>query len=128
MSSFDFKTAFKWLLNFVLIGMIAGLGAVAFHYLCGLGMHYFLDMMAGYRPDAPAGEHALLPHTSTPFNRWMLLILPALGGLISGWLVYTFAPEAEGHGTDAAIDAYHNKGGKSEAGFPLSRPSPLPSR
>jgi CIC family chloride channel protein len=46
MSSFDFKTAFKWLLNFVLIGMIAGLGAVLFHYLCGLGMHYFLDMMA----------------------------------------------------------------------------------
>jgi len=41
----------------------------------------------------------------------MLLFLPAIGGLLSGWLVYTFAPEAEGHGTDAAIDAYHNKGG-----------------
>jgi CIC family chloride channel protein len=41
----------------------------------------------------------------------MLFFLPALGGIISGWLVYTFAPEAEGHGTDAAIDAYHNKGG-----------------
>jgi CIC family chloride channel protein len=34
-----------------------------------------------------------------------------MGGILSGWLVYTFAPEAEGHGTDAAIDAYHNKGG-----------------
>jgi CIC family chloride channel protein len=41
----------------------------------------------------------------------MLFFLPAAGGIISGWLVYTFAPEAEGHGTDAAIDAYHNKGG-----------------
>jgi CIC family chloride channel protein len=41
----------------------------------------------------------------------MLLFLPAMGGILSGWLVYTFAPEAEGHGTDAAIDAYHNKGG-----------------
>jgi CIC family chloride channel protein len=41
----------------------------------------------------------------------MLFFLPAFGGIISGWLVYTFAPEAEGHGTDAAIDAYHNKGG-----------------
>ena len=39
------------------------------------------------------------------------MLLPAVGGLVSGWLVYTFAPEAEGHGTDAAIDAYHNKGG-----------------
>ncbi|MCP3901709.1 MAG: chloride channel protein, partial [Desulfobacteraceae bacterium] len=33
------------------------------------------------------------------------------GGLFSGWLVYTYAPEAEGHGTDAAIEAYHFKGG-----------------
>jgi CIC family chloride channel protein len=119
MGSFDVKVAFKWLLNFVLIGMIAGLGAVIFHYLCGLGMHYFLDMIAGYRPDAPAGEHALLPSTTTPFNRWMLLILPALGGVVSGWLVYTFAPEAEGHGTDAAIEAYHHKGGMIRGRIPI---------
>jgi CIC family chloride channel protein len=110
-ASRDMKLAGKWLFRFVLIGIVAGLGAVIFHYLCGLGMHYFLDLMAGYRPDSPAGEHLLLPHTQTPFNRWMLLILPALGGIFSGWIVYTFAPEAEGHGTDAAIDAYHNKGG-----------------
>ncbi|MBW2218371.1 MAG: chloride channel protein, partial [Deltaproteobacteria bacterium] len=43
--------------------------------------------------------------------KWLLLILPAFGGIVSGFLVYTFAPEAEGHGTDAAIDAYHRKGG-----------------
>jgi chloride channel protein, CIC family len=119
MGTFNIKVAFRWLFNFVLIGMIAGLGAIVFHYLCGLGMHFFLDMMAGYRPDAPAGEHALLPPTNTPFNRWMLLILPALGGLVSGWLVYTFAPEAEGHGTDAAIDAYHNKGGMIRGRIPI---------
>ena len=34
-----------------------------------------------------------------------------MGGLASGALVYWLAPEAEGHGTDAAIDAYHHKGG-----------------
>ena len=119
MGTLDFKMAFRWSFYFVLIGLIAGLGAVLFHYLCGLGMHYFLDMMAGYRPDAPAGEHALLPATNTPFNRWMLLILPALGGIVSGWLVYTFAPEAEGHGTDAAIDAYHNKGGMIRGRIPI---------
>ncbi len=115
----DLKYASKWLFYFVLIGIIAGFGAIVFHYLCGLGMHYFLDMMAGYRPGNPAGEHLLLPHTDTPFNRWMLLILPALGGIVSGWLVYTFAPEAEGHGTDAAIDAYHHKGGLIRARIPF---------
>ncbi len=115
----DIAIAGRWLFYFVLIGLIAGCGAIVFHYLCGLGMHYFLDLMAGYRPAAPAGEHLLLPHTQTPFNKWMLLILPGLGGLVSGWIVYTFAPEAEGHGTDAAIDAYHHKGGLIRSRIPF---------
>ena len=101
----------KWFFYFILIGIIAGLGSIAFHYLCMYGAHYLMDFLAGYRPPGPAGEHQLLPPTNTSFNRWILLLLPAFGGLLSGWLVYTFAPEAEGHGTDAAIDAYHNKGG-----------------
>ena len=119
MGSRDIAIAGRWLFYFVFIGIIAGCGAVVFHYLCGLGMHYFLDLMAGYRPVSPAGEHLLLPHTQTPFNKWILLILPALGGLVSGWIVYTFAPEAEGHGTDAAIDAYHHKGGMIRARIPF---------
>jgi CIC family chloride channel protein len=109
----------KWLLYFILIGVIAGLGSIVFHYLCQLGVHYFMDSIAGYRPPAPAGEHHLLPPTETPFNRWLLLFLPAMGGIISGWLVYTFAPEAEGHGTDAAIDAYHSKGGYIRGRVPI---------
>ncbi len=101
----------KWFTYFVVIGLIAGAGSIVFHYLCQLGIHYFMDMLAGYRPPTPAGEHHLLPPTDRPFSRWVLLFLPAAGGLLSGWIVYTFAPEAEGHGTDAAIEAYHFKGG-----------------
>ena len=104
-------SAGKWAFYYVLIGLIAGLGSILFHYLCRLGLHYFMDLIAGYRPPPPAGESELFSPTGTPFNRWILFFLPALGGILSGWLVYTFAPEAEGHGTDAAIDAYHNKGG-----------------
>ena len=118
-ASGDIAVAGRWLFYFVLIGIIAGCGAILFHYLCALGMHFFLDLMAGYRPGSPAGEHLLLPHTHTPFNKWILLILPALGGIVSGWLVYTFAPEAEGHGTDAAIDAYHHKGGLIRGRIPI---------
>ena len=117
--SINIAHAGKWTLYFVLIGLIAGLGSIVFNYLCRLGLHYFMDFMAGYRPPYPAGEHHLLPPTSTPFNRITLLFLPALGGLISGWLVYTYAPEAEGHGTDAAIDAYHRKGGFMRSRVPI---------
>jgi CIC family chloride channel protein len=117
--SINIAHAGKWTLYFVLIGLIAGLGSIVFQYLCQLGLHYFMDFIAGYRPPPPGGEHHLLQPTGTPFNRMILLFLPALGGLLSGWLVYTYAPEAEGHGTDAAIDAYHRKGGFIRGRVPI---------
>ena len=116
---FDFALASRWAFYFIVIGLIAGVGSIVFHYLCQLGMHYFLDLMAGYRPPPPAGEHHLIAPSAKPLNRTMLLFLPALGGIVSGWLVYTFAPEAEGHGTDAAIDAYHNQGGFIRGRVPI---------
>lgn len=109
----------KWTVNFVLIGIIAGLGSIVFYYLCQVGLHFFMDLIAGYRPPSSAGEHHFFPSTGTPLNRYILLILPALGGILSGWLVYTYAPEAEGHGTDAAIDAYHNKDGFIRSRVPI---------
>ena len=117
--SFKIAHAGKWTFYFVLIGLIAGLGSIVFHYLCQIGLHFFMDLMAGYRPPSPAGEHGLLLPTDTSFNRLVLLFLPALGGVLSGWIVYTWAPEAEGHGTDAAIDAYHRKGGFIRARVPI---------
>jgi len=117
--SANISSAGKWTLYFIAIGIIAGLGSIVFHYLCQLGIHYFMDAAAGYRPPSPAGEHHLLPQTSTPFNRWILLFIPAVGGIFSGWLVYTFAPEAEGHGTDAAINAFHREGGFIRSRVPI---------
>lgn len=111
--------AWRWSLLFVGIGIIAGLGAVLFHYLTQLGLRFLLDGLAGYRPLGPPGEHHLLSPSETPFNRWILLFLPAFGGVLSGWLVYTLAPEAEGHGTDAAIKAYHQEGGYIRSRVPL---------
>jgi chloride channel protein, CIC family len=116
---FDVARAGKWTCYFLLIGIIAGLGSVVFHFLCEMGVHFFMDMIAGYRPQLPGGEHHLLSDTTTPFHRGWLFFLPAMGGIISGWLVYTFAPEAEGHGTDAAIHAYHNKAGFIRGRVPI---------
>jgi chloride channel protein, CIC family len=109
----------RWAFFFVCIGLIAGVGAVVFDYLTQLGLRFFLDAMAGYRPPSAPGEQHLFTPSTTVFNRWVLFFLPAMGGLLSGWLVFTFAPEAEGHGTDAAINAYHNKGGFIRSRVPL---------
>lgn len=78
----------KWLLNFVAIGVVSGLGAVVFHLLCEGGSFLFMDCLAGYLPPVPAGERHLLPSSGEPFNRYVLLLLPALG-VIGFWLSQT---------------------------------------
>jgi CIC family chloride channel protein len=105
----------------LLVGVVAGLGAVVFAVACQLVVAGSLDAYAGYRAHGPAGEAVVgwLHESVTPFTPWMLIVVPAVGGLISGWLVFTFAPEAEGHGTDAVIDAYHRKQGVIRPRVPL---------
>ncbi|MCU0561299.1 MAG: chloride channel protein [Desulfobacterales bacterium] len=109
----------RWTLLYVCIGLIAGLAAIVFYFLCQLGMRIFLDYVAGLRMPAAHGEYPLFAPGEGEFVRWVLLVLPACGGLLSGWLVYTFAPEAAGGGNDAAIDAYHNRDGRIPARVPL---------
>jgi CIC family chloride channel protein len=91
----------------LVVGVVAGLGAVVFHGACQAVFHVTLDCLAGYRPITPGYEPPLFHDCDTPFRPWLLLIIPTVGGLLSGWIVFTLAPEAEGHGTDAAIAAYH---------------------
>jgi CIC family chloride channel protein len=45
-------------------------------------------------------------------------VITTLGGLVAGIIVFTLAPEAEGHGTDAAIHAFH-EGKAVRARIPL---------
>ena len=117
--AFNFKSVGIYMLYGVVVGVIAGLGAALFYVMCQAGLHFFLDMGAGYRPEHPFGEPPLFSFTDTPFRRYMLILIPGIGGLIAGFLVYKFAPEAEGHGTDSAIDAYHNHQGRIRARVPI---------
>jgi CIC family chloride channel protein len=101
------------------VGVIAGLGAVVFDLACQFVFHFALDIAVGYHTVGPGNEPHVFPDPGQPFRWWLLLIVPALGGLVSGFLVYTFAPEAEGHGTDSALAAYHYKGGQIRPRVPL---------
>jgi chloride channel protein, CIC family len=123
LDALDFRRRFvdfgTLLLLCAAVGVIAGLGAAGFHYLLALAKHLFLDGMAGFRPPGPVGEDPLFAETARPLSRLILFALPALGGLVGGIFVYLTAPEAEGHGTDAAIDAYHFRDGKIRTRVPF---------
>jgi CIC family chloride channel protein len=102
------------------VGVIAGLGAIVFFTACQVVSHYALEGVAGYQPAShPEGEVELFRPLDRPLNPWLLLGVLTVGGLASGALVFTLAPEAEGHGTDAAIAAYHHGQGVIRPRVPL---------
>src|SRR5262249_59809160 len=70
----------------ILVGIVAGLGAVVFSAACHVVVHYSLDAGAGYRATAPHGEAALpwLSETDHSLRPWLLLIGPTVGRSVSG--------------------------------------------
>ncbi|MBI1311462.1 CBS domain-containing protein [bacterium] len=109
----------KWFLLSSLVGTVSGLGAFLFQLAGQFAVQYSLVTVAGFTPGEAAGEHPYFPHVDHEVSLPLLVLVMACGGLISGWLVYTFAPEAEGHGTDAAIEAFHHKKGRIRARVPV---------
>lgn len=101
----------RWLLYGVLIGVFAGLGAALFSFFLQQATAFFLGYLAGYIPPLPAGEGELVEPNWSTVKWWILPLIPALGAILSGFVVYSLAPEAEGHGTDAVIESFHRAGG-----------------
>jgi CIC family chloride channel protein len=116
-----FRSQGRLLAAAILVGIVAGAGAALFAAACHVISYGALEVIAGYHPPGPAGEAKLdwLPASGTELRPWLLLLIPAIGGLISGFIVYRIAPEAEGHGTDAVIAAYHYRDGQIRARVPL---------
>ncbi len=107
----------KWIVLGAIIGVISGLGAALFFVALDLGTRFFLGTLAGFTPASPLGEGAR-PITDAA-RPWAIPLVVALGGLISGIVVFRLAPEAEGHGTDAAIAAFHHGPRRIRARIPI---------
>jgi CIC family chloride channel protein len=103
-------TVGRLMLLSVLVGVVAGFGALAFNFVLNGASDLFMVRGVGYELPQPGAE-GVTRMPAEPAHRWLLFVVPAVGGLLSGLLVYSLAPEAEGHGTDAMIDAFHRKRG-----------------
>ncbi|HUY85604.1 MAG TPA: chloride channel protein, partial [Acidimicrobiales bacterium] len=97
----------KWLVLGVLTGIIAGLGAALFLEALRVATNLFLGVIAGYNVPTPIGEGGQV--ASAHFARpWTIPLVTCIGALAGAILVFGIAPDAEGHGTDAAINAVHH--------------------
>ena len=107
----------KWIILGSLIGVVAGVGAIAFFAAIDLATQFFLGTLVDLVPPVPRGEG--IPLAPDAGRLWIVPLVTTIGGLISGLIVFSLAPEAEGHGTDAAIEAFHERGGHIRGRIPL---------
>lgn len=113
-------TAGKWTLIGIIIGIIAGFGALALYSAIDLITIYLFQNLTGFTlPRSGIVSGTSLYSFPTNYKFYLIPVSIVIGGLISGFIIFKFAPEAEGHGTDAAIDAFHNKQGKIRKRIPL---------
>lgn len=113
----DVRYLRKWLIISIVIGVSAGIGSILFYMALSEATKLLLGLGAGYTPPVPGGEGP------TVFNsiarRWAIPAVCAIGGLISGLILFKWAPEAKGEGTDSAINAFHNKDGYMRRRIPI---------
>lgn len=81
----------------IIVGIGAGLGAFLFRWLITLFTALFFT----------TGAKVL-----SFLGRFYVVLIPAVGGLIYGPLIYFFAKEAKGHGVPEVMYAVSRKGGK----------------
>ena len=69
----------------------------------------------------PPAVGTLTPLTAAPelWQRAWFPVVTVFGALLSGLLVFRFAPAAEGHGTDAYIRAFHRLRGRIRGRVPI---------
>ncbi len=82
----------KWIPLGIIIGLIGGVGAIAFQLL--LDFFWFLS------------------YESYNIPSYLIFLVPALGGLVVGLIIQRFAYETKGLGINQVIDSIHHSGGK----------------
>lgn len=95
LGSVGFKDEYFLVVLAILIGSATGFGAHLFYLLLDLAFRFAFDEQYGlFR------------------GQWyVLVVLPALGGLVVGFITHWFAREAKGHGVPEVMDAILRQGG-----------------
>ncbi|MDX1384638.1 MAG: chloride channel protein, partial [Thermoanaerobaculia bacterium] len=105
----DLRVLGRTLLQAAAVGVAAGLVGAAFFFGIEWMQRLLLEEMAGYEPLRAHGESFAAGSGTHDFRPWLLVLLPALGGLACG-LLTRLAPETKGGGADATIEAFHQGG------------------
>ncbi|MGB7993304.1 chloride channel protein [Methanoregula sp.] len=94
----------------IVVGVIAGFGSLLFYEGLKWGIAFFMGYILQYVYPQEGQSVATISLWSAPHALFLLIPILIFGSVMTGILVTRFAPEAEGHGTDAAIKSFHGDG------------------
>lgn len=101
----------RLILDTLLLGVVGAAAAQLFMLVLRALSALFLTRLAAYSPPGPPSEGGGTPEMIGPHGLWLIPVATTLGGLLVGILTEWLAPEAEGHGTDTVIRAFHRTDG-----------------
>ena len=99
----------------ILLGVVGAVAAQVFTLMLRGANFLFLHMLAGYQPPGLPTEGGPPVQQIGPHGLWLVPVATTLGGLLVGLLVEKLSPEAEGHGTDTVVKAFHQADGRLRA-------------
>lgn len=102
----------RLLIDTLLLGVAGVAAAQLFNFLVHLSSAVFLGRLAGYHAPGLVSEGERSEQLLGSHGLWLIPLVTALGGLLVGVLTEWLGPEAEGHGTDAVVRAFHRAGGE----------------
>jgi CIC family chloride channel protein len=108
----------RLIIDAILLGVVGAAAAQVFMFALRWSTRLFLVDLGGYRPPGLPSEGGALREVFGFHGLWLIPVVTTLGGLIVGLLVEGYAPEAEGHGTDAVVRAFHRTDGLIRARVP----------
>jgi CIC family chloride channel protein len=109
----------RLLIDTIALGVAGAIFAQLFNALLKGTTWLFLEKIAGYVAPGLPNEGGASSEVIGPHGFWLVPLVMVLGGLIVGVLTERLAPEAEGHGTDAVIKAFHRNDGRIRARVPF---------
>ncbi|MDR1052734.1 MAG: chloride channel protein, partial [Planctomycetaceae bacterium] len=135
---FDWYCSGRILVYSVFVGLLAGLAAALFYFVLqfvGDAIYGIYTATGIALPQPSDYTQTTGPAPGSVFDNvvrqdvflglvlpryWVLMLLiPMFGGLVCGFLVWTFAPEAGGEGTDSVIRSFHFRGGRLRNRLPI---------
>ena len=114
----DLQHLGRTLLHASVVGAAAGTASALFSATVEKVQYLLLTKLAGYSFLRAAGERGT-EEGGRSFRPWLLLLLPAAGATLAGWMAHRFAPEVLGGGGDAAIRVFHKRDAITRSRVPL---------